>query len=182
MTSVVVRPEQRIIAYIGLGSNLQQPLEQIRRAFIELHDIPRSRCLQRSPLYRSPPMGPRDQPNYVNAVAALETWLSPQDLLTALQGIEQSHHRVRERHWGARTLDLDLLLYGDRVIASADLEVPHPGLTERAFVLYPLRDIAPQLRVPGHGTVAKLAAACDDRGVVKLQELVTAAVPRQAGD
>jgi len=176
--SAAVQPDQWVTAYIGLGSNLQQPLEQVKRAFNELHAIPCSRCLQRSPLYRSPPMGPRDQPDYVNAVAALETRLSPQDLLTALQGIEQSHHRVRERRWGARTLDLDLLLYGDQVIASADLEVPHPGLTERAFVLYPLRDIAPRLRVPGHGPVSRLAAACNGQGVVKMQEPAVATAAR----
>jgi len=169
MTSAAKRSGQWFAVYIGLGSNLDRPLEQIKRAFDELHEIPRSRCLRRSPLYCSHPMGPRDQPDYVNAVAALETRLPPHDLLTALQGIEQAHHRVREQHWGARTLDLDLLLYGDRVISSSDLEVPHPGLTERAFVLYPLLDIAPELRVPGHGSVAMLAAACGGQGVVKIQ-------------
>jgi len=177
MTTAAQRSDRWFVVYIGLGSNLDRPLDQIKRAFDELQDIPDSRCLRRSPLYRSPPMGPRDQPDYVNAVAALETRLSPRNLLTVLQGIERTHHRVREQQWGARTLDLDLLLYGDLVVSSSDLEVPHPGLTERAFVLYPLRDIAPELRVPGHGSVSMLAAACVGQDVVKIQvpSMVTAA-------
>ncbi len=163
------RSDGWVTAYIGLGSNLDRPVAQIERAFDELAELPDCRHLRRSPLYRSAPMGPQDQPDYVNAVAGIETRLQPHALLAALQAIEQRHHRLRGRRWGARTLDLDLLLYADRVVSSADLRVPHPGLPARAFVLYPLRDIAPNAWVPGHGPVSRLAAACDGQGVRRME-------------
>ncbi len=157
-------------AYIGLGSNPDQPVSQLRRALKELDDVHHSRLAATSGLYRSAPMGPAGQPDYVNAVALLETRLAPLALLDALQAIEQRHGRLRRQRWGPRTLDLDLLLYGDAVIASSRLTVPHPGLHERSFVLTPLAEIAPKLRVPGHGSVAALAKARTNDRVERIQD------------
>lgn len=115
-------------------------------------------------------MGPQDQPDYINAVAALDTELGPFDLLAKLQAIEQDHHRVRERHWGERTLDLDLLLYGDLEITTERLIIPHARLHERAFVLYPLAEIAPQAVIPARGKVADLARRCSCQGLQRLED------------
>lgn len=156
--------------YIGLGSNLDDPVRQIRQAFAELRASDSLIFVRRSKLYRSPPMGPRDQPNYVNAVALIETRLPPLDLLTILQDLERQHNRIRERHWGPRTLDLDLLLYGSQVIDEPGLQVPHPGLHERAFVLYPLMDVARDLEIPGHGTLLDLLARCPFDGLECIDE------------
>jgi len=146
-----------VVACIGLGSNLDDPVAQIRRAFAALAALPQSRLTGRSSLYRTPPMGPRDQPDYVNAVARLETRLEALELLDALQAIETAQGRVRAERWGPRTLDLDLLLYGEARIVTDRLTVPHPGLTERDFVLVPLREMAgSELTVPGHGRLGDL--------------------------
>lgn len=155
-------------AYIGLGSNLDDPESQVRRACDALARLPDSRLMRVSPLYRSDPVGPPGQPDYINAVAMLETALPPESLLDALQGIEQAHGRERLEHWGPRTLDLDILLYGDQRIASDRLTVPHPYLAERPFVLYPLADIAPDIVVPGHGPLADLLADCPPAGLERL--------------
>lgn len=135
------------LAYIGLGSNLASPLEQVRQALVELTMLPLSRLVAASSLYVSRPVGPQDQPDFINAVAALETRLSPLALLDQLQALEQQHRRQRQRHWGPRTLDLDLLLYGDSHISTPRLSVPHPQMTTRAFVLAPLAEIAPSLNL-----------------------------------
>ncbi|HEY0719807.1 MAG TPA: 2-amino-4-hydroxy-6-hydroxymethyldihydropteridine diphosphokinase [Gammaproteobacteria bacterium] len=145
-------------AYIGLGSNLDDPLSQVKSALAELAYLPRSRLHAASPLYRTPPLGPAGQPDYINAVAALDTELAPLALLDELQRIEQHHGRVRgPLRWGPRTLDLDLLLYGDAVISSERLTVPHPGLRERPFVIFPLRAIAPALILADGTSLASLA-------------------------
>jgi 2-amino-4-hydroxy-6-hydroxymethyldihydropteridine diphosphokinase len=150
------RPET---AYIGLGSNLEEPLRQIRRALGALAGLPETRLVKRSSLYRSKPVGPLGQPDYVNAVACVETSLSPHDLLSELQALETAQGRRRDGpRWGARTLDLDILLYGALRLDDERLTIPHPRMTERAFVLVPLREIAPALVVPGAGRVADLAA------------------------
>jgi len=150
-----------ITAYIGLGSNLANPAEQIKSARTAITQTPGVRERAFSSLYHSPPMGPQDQPDYVNAVMSVATDLLPIDLLRQLQRIENDHGRVRKgERWGARTLDLDLLIYDEQLIDLPDLTVPHPGLTERAFVLYPLFEIAPQLVVPGKGNIADLLARC----------------------
>jgi 2-amino-4-hydroxy-6-hydroxymethyldihydropteridine diphosphokinase len=150
------------MAYLGLGANLDDPARQVRRAFDELAALPASRLVSRSPLYKSPPLGPPDQPDYVNAVAVLETTLTPLGLLAALRGIEVRHGRKRDgTRWGPRSLDLDILLYGDLVLDSPELRLPHPGLHERAFVLYPLYDVAPELEIPGRGAVRGLRARLD---------------------
>jgi len=156
-------------AYIGLGSNLGDPAAQVRRALDALVSLPDSRLQSHSSLYRSAPLGPADQPDYVNAVAALDTDLDPHTLLHALQAIEAAQGRVRgDQRWGPRTLDLDLLLYGDAVINDAELAVPHPGLPARAFVLYPLMEIAPGLTVPGLGSLQELVARCPRDGLARL--------------
>ncbi len=158
-----------ITVYIGLGSNLANPSEQIKSARTAITHTLGVRELAFSSLYHSPPMGPQDQPDYVNAVICVATELPPMDLLRCLQGIENDQGRVRkDQRWGARTLDLDVLIYGDRIIDLPDLIVPHTGLAERAFVLYPLYEIAPQLLVPGKGHIADLTAKCPMNGLRRL--------------
>jgi 2-amino-4-hydroxy-6-hydroxymethyldihydropteridine diphosphokinase len=150
-----------VTAYIGLGANLDNPADHVRRALQDLAAIARTRVVARSPLYRSGPLGPQDQPDYINAVARLETGLTAQALFQELLAVERRHGRERDgRRWGPRPLDLDLLLYGDLRLDHAELTVPHPGLHERAFVLYPLADIAPELRIPGLGGVRELRDRC----------------------
>jgi len=152
---------ERADVYVGLGSNLDNPCGHVRRALSDLDGIAHTACMARSSLYASPPMGPSDQPDYVNAVARLRTSLAPLALLDALQSIEQAHQRTRDgQHWGPRTLDLDVLLYGDREIDDDRLKIPHPGLHERAFVIYPLLEIAGDIDIPGHGGLEMLAARC----------------------
>jgi 2-amino-4-hydroxy-6-hydroxymethyldihydropteridine diphosphokinase len=149
-------------AYVGLGSNLDDPLSHVRGALGEFGRISDTRVVARSRLYRSPPLGPPNQPDYVNAVAGLLTLLGPEDLLHALNDIEARHGRERTGpKWGPRPLDLDLLLYAGRELRTQKLVLPHPGLHERAFVLVPLAEIAANVRVPGYGRVEALARACD---------------------
>lgn len=160
-----------VTAYVGLGSNLEDPVGQVTRAFGELAMMPETAVVARSPLYRSDPIGPPGQPDYINAVVGLSTELAAEALLDALQAIEIAHRRQRDVHWGPRTLDLDLLLYGELEIATARLRVPHPHLAERAFVLYPLADIAPGLSVPGHGGLHTLLGRCPREGLERLDEV-----------
>lgn len=146
-----------VLAYVGLGSNLHDPAAQVLAAFEALAGLPDSDLVARSGLYAGTPMGPQDQPDYVNAVAALETRLPAADLLTALQDIEA--RQGRERHgvrWGPRTIDLDLLLYGEQTIDLPGLTVPHPGLHLRDFVIIPLAEIAGNLNIPGKGPLSML--------------------------
>ena len=156
-------------AHIGIGSNLDDPLRHVLRAFGELDALPRSRCTARSPLYWSEPMGPAGQPRYVNGVAVLATALAAETLLTALQDIEDVHQRVRAQRWGPRTLDLDLLLYGGLEICTPNLIIPHPRLHERAFVLYPLHAVAPESVIPGKGAVATLIRTCSPKGLERIE-------------
>ncbi len=160
-----------IEAYIGLGSNLDQPEEKIKhaRAVMAAHaDLKECKF---SSLYRSPPMGPQDQPDYVNAVICIQTDLAADDLLTLLQKIEHDFGRVRkDQRWGERTLDLDILLYGEQEINTDDLVVPHYGIAERAFVLYPLKEIAEDdLFIPGKGHINDLFAKCPLDGLEKIE-------------
>jgi 2-amino-4-hydroxy-6-hydroxymethyldihydropteridine diphosphokinase len=153
--------KKSVTAYIGLGSNLAHPAEQIKSARKAITQVPGVHALEFSSLYQSAPMGPQDQPDYVNAVMCIATDLPPIELLRCLQNIENDQGRVRkDQRWGARTLDLDMLLYEDLLIDLPDLIVPHPGMSDRAFVLYPLAEIAPQLIVPGKGAIANLLAQC----------------------
>lgn len=159
-------------AYVGLGSNLNNPVAQIRSALAALDMIPATCCVAYSSLYRSKPMGPAEQPDYVNAVAAIDTHLSAHDLLQELHLLEAQHGRVREQRWGPRTLDLDLLLYGNQSYSSDRLTVPHPGLPERDFVLHPLHEIAPGLDIPGAGSLRHLVERCPPLGLQPLRALI----------
>ena len=167
MTDPVNKPN--ITVYIGLGSNLAAPARQIKSAREAIAALAGVEELVFSSLYHSLPMGPKDQPDYVNAVMAVTTaWPAP-DLLHCLQRIEQAQGRVRAcERWGARTLDLDILIYGDQIIELPELTVPHSGITERSFVLYPLYEIAPHLVIPGKGHIAGLLANCPLAGLKKL--------------
>lgn len=156
-------------AYIGIGSNLAEPLQQVQTAIDSLQHTPQITVLAVSPWYGSHPVGgPAEQPDYINGAACLRTTLSPHALLDALQAIEQQQHRVRNERWGARTLDLDLLLYNEHNIHDDRLTVPHPRLHERAFVLAPLLDIAPQLTLPNGCSVASLLSALSSEGLWRL--------------
>jgi len=157
-----------VLAYIGLGSNLDNPESQLKTAIEALAGLPQSRLQACSSLYLSVPMGPQDQPDYVNAVVQLSTGLEAEALLNKLQGIEREQGRVRSQHWGPRTLDLDILLYGQGVVATERLKIPHPGIAERSFVLYPLAEINGQLEIPGLGGVQSLLAQCPDAGLSRL--------------
>jgi 2-amino-4-hydroxy-6-hydroxymethyldihydropteridine diphosphokinase len=158
-----------MLAYIGLGSNLDDPRAQVIRAFAELAEIPSTSLLKSSALYRSRAVGPGDQPDYINAAALLQTQLTPLVLLDALQAIEQMHNRVRIEHWGPRTLDLDILLLDSRTITSERLNVPHPYLAQRSFVLYPLADVDPELVLPDGTFLRTLIAKCPRDGLEQLE-------------
>jgi len=157
-----------VTAFIGLGSNLDNPRSQVQIALQELDGDLAIRLIKASALYQSAPMGPADQPDYINAVAAIETTLSAEELLTELQQLEARHQRVRKEHWGPRTLDLDLLLFGDTVICNERLTVPHPGLKERNFVLIPLYEIAPDLILPDNRALVELIQCCSREGLQRL--------------
>lgn len=162
------RGQRRVSAWVGIGSNLNEPEHQVRRAFVALAKLPDTELRVQSPLYRTAPMGPQDQPDYINAVAALDTSLDADALLAQLQAIERQAGRQRDIKWGPRILDLDLLTYGSERINRPGLEVPHPGISERNFVLLPLLSVAPKLNIPGLGPVHQLAADIDREGVVRL--------------
>jgi 2-amino-4-hydroxy-6-hydroxymethyldihydropteridine diphosphokinase len=146
-------------AYVGLGANLGRPAAQIGAAAQALAALPHTALVALSPLYRSAAIGPAGQPDYCNAVAALDTALVPAALLAALQAIETAAGRVRGERWGARVLDLDLLLHGDSMCATPVLTLPHPEMTRRAFVLQPLCDLAADAVIPGVGSVGAALAA-----------------------
>ena len=162
-----------MLAYIGLGSNLDDPLAQVQRAIMELENIPRTNVQATSALYRSRAVGPGEQPDYINAAALVDTQLTPLELLDALQALEQAHKRVRHEHWGPRTLDLDILLLDQQTIDSERLKVPHPYLTQRNFVLYPLADIAPELLLPDGTALKDLLAQCPQDGLERLEYLAS---------
>ena len=155
-------------AFVALGANLENPVLQVTQALSELDAIEGTHVLAASSLYRTAPVGYADQPDFINAVARLETGLSPRALLDALHLIEDRHARQRSMRNAPRTLDLDLLLYGMLVMREEDLTLPHPRMHERAFVLMPLAEIAPDVSVPGHESASRLLAQVDRGGVEKL--------------
>jgi 2-amino-4-hydroxy-6-hydroxymethyldihydropteridine diphosphokinase len=157
-----------IAAYVGIGSNQGNARGHVLEAFDELAHLPDTYVTARSSLYRSAPVDAPAQPDYVNAVAALETELSPAQLLDSLQGIERRHGRERPYANAPRTLDLDLLTYGDLVLDSPMLTLPHPRMHARAFVLRPLLELDPRAEVPGRGRAADLLAACADQRAERL--------------
>ena len=164
-----MQPQRWVPAYVALGSNLDDPVAQVARAMDALGELPDTRRVLRSSLYRSRPFGPVEQPDFVNAVAGLLTALEPARLLQCLQATEARLGRERPVvRWGPRRIDLDLLVHGGTRIAQPDLTVPHPGIAERAFVLVPLAEIAPDLLVPGAGSVRDLLARVDSSGVERL--------------
>lgn len=147
------------LAYIAIGSNLASPLEQVNAAVQALGDIPQSRVVALSSFYRTPPLGPQDQPDYLNAAIALKTALSAESLLDNTQRIELQQGRVRkEERWGPRTLDLDIMLFGDAVINTERLTVPHYDMKRRGFMLWPLFEISPDLIFPDGETLSDLLA------------------------
>jgi len=155
-------------AFIGLGSNLADPLVQVRQALVELDSIPGTRVTARSSFYRTSPVGLLEQPDFINVVASVRTTLKPQALLAALLAIENRHGRRRSMRNAPRTLDLDLLLYGEQILGQDGLTLPHPRLQERAFVLAPFAEIAPDAMVPGQGRVQDLLARVDCNGVSRI--------------
>ena len=155
-------------AYIGLGSNLAEPLEQIEQALETLQQADGIQLTGVSSWYWSEPVGPSDQPEYLNAAAQVDSELAAGDLLMLLQSIEDAQGRVRQQHWGPRTLDLDLLLYGDSKIDSPTLTVPHPRLHERNFVLQPLLDLQADLALPCGTPVASLLQRCPQGGLRRI--------------
>lgn len=157
------------MAYIGLGSNLSDPRAQVIDAAKAIGNISSSNVIALSSLYLSKPMGPQDQDDYINAVIAIETSLSALELLDALQGIENSAGRVRkDNRWGARILDCDILLYGNESIENERLTVPHYGIKLREFVLLPLVEIAPSLRLPDGSSINELASEISRNGIIQL--------------
>ncbi|WP_185233113.1 2-amino-4-hydroxy-6-hydroxymethyldihydropteridine diphosphokinase [Teredinibacter franksiae] len=156
-----------MLVFVGLGSNLDNPQQQVTQACASLSVQPNITLLRVSSWYQSKPVGP-PQPDYINGVAELETDLPAEALLNVLHNIEQQQNRIRDIRWGPRTLDLDILLYGQQVIASARLTVPHAHLTERNFVLTPLVELAPQLQLPDGRSVAMLAQAVGRQGLEQL--------------
>jgi 2-amino-4-hydroxy-6-hydroxymethyldihydropteridine diphosphokinase len=156
-------------AYIGVGSNLADPHRQVTNACARLGELSLTRVVLTSPLYRSRPLGPVAQPDFVNAVAALLTQLTSPTLLAALRALETALGRPpRHERWGPRIIDLDLLSYGREQRSDADLTLPHPGIVERNFVLYPLADIAPDLDLPGLGRVTELKGRVTSEGLERL--------------
>jgi 2-amino-4-hydroxy-6-hydroxymethyldihydropteridine diphosphokinase len=165
----VTQGTHRYPAYVGIGSNLQGPARQVENAAALLAEISGTRLIAMSSLYRSSAFGGIEQPDFVNAAAALLTTLSASDLLTELQAIEHRQGRERsEARWGPRVIDLDLLVYSREKIETADLSVPHPGIAERNFVLLPLREIAPDLVIPGLGRVASIPVNLDEPSISRI--------------
>jgi 2-amino-4-hydroxy-6-hydroxymethyldihydropteridine diphosphokinase len=156
-------------AYVAVGSNLDQPRQRVTEAFERLATLRETRLELRSQIYLTRPMGPQDQPDFVNAVAGLMTRLSARELLDALLDIERAMGRDRQERWGPRIVDLDLLWMTGATIDEPGLTLPHPGVSERNFVLYPLDDIAPTLLIPGHGRVVDLKSRVESDGISVLE-------------
>jgi 2-amino-4-hydroxy-6-hydroxymethyldihydropteridine diphosphokinase len=161
----------REVVHVALGGNLDDPARHVAEALDALARLPRTRLAESSSLYRTAPVGKLDQPDFVNAVARLETELSADALLQHLFALEARHGRVRGEPNAARTLDLDLLLYGEQVIDTPTLKVPHPRMHERAFVLLPLSEISPAAIIPGRGKVSDLLAGVADQDVSRLTRM-----------
>lgn len=157
-----------ILAYIAVGSNLANPLNQVTTAFNEIGSLPKSKLIKKSSCYSSSPLGYKDQPDFVNAVVSIETELSPHELLLELQMIESSHKRERSFPNAPRTLDLDILLYGDFRIDEPKLTIPHPRMHERTFVIFPLQEINENISVPPFGDIAKIAKGLDPENTKRI--------------
>jgi 2-amino-4-hydroxy-6-hydroxymethyldihydropteridine diphosphokinase len=156
---------QSVIAYIGIGSNMDNPALQVAQALRELEELPHTRLVRSSSLYETEPIGFAGQSSFINAVVAVDTSLTPRELLDGLLEIEKRHGRVRAQRNGPRTLDLDVLLYGHRVLMEDGLTVPHPRMHERGFVIEPLLEVDPECEIPGLGAAAQFRASVKDQGV-----------------
>jgi 2-amino-4-hydroxy-6-hydroxymethyldihydropteridine diphosphokinase len=165
----VTTAPRRHDVFVGIGSNKQDPPAQVDKAFMALQDLPGTALVARSSLYLSAPFGPVEQPDFVNAVAHLETELGVSELFRRLQAIEELHGRRRGIRWGPRVIDLDLLVFADELIDTATLTVPHPGIAERNFVLLPLQEIAPDLIIPGLGRVADITVNTDEPRISRIE-------------
>ena len=154
---------------MAIGSNLDRPLAQVNEGFARLENLPATGWLLRSRLYGTRPLGPQDQPDFVNAAAGILTQLSARELLEGLLRIEKTMGRERRQRWGPRVIDLDLIWMPGETIDEPGLTLPHPGVSSRNFVLYPLADIAPMLEIPGHGKVSELLRAVGDDGMSVLE-------------
>ena len=159
-----------VMAYIGLGSNMDDPVARIASAVLAIKQFPGTTLLRYSSCYCSKPVGPQGQPDYINAVAQVDTRLTAEQMLGYMQAVENQQGRVRTERWGPRTLDLDLLLFDDLVLQSATLTVPHPEMHKREFVLYPLFEIAPDIEIPGQGHIKHLLRGLDPDKVKKLEK------------
>ncbi len=157
-----------MLAYIGLGSNLNDPKQQIKDAVIALNQTNDIKVVGLSSLYQSKPIDGSEQPDYINAMCKIDTHLTALELLYVCQNIEDKQHRVREKKWGARTIDLDVILYGVQVIASKQLVIPHPQMMNRAFVLVPLAEIEPDLKIPVLGDIQELINKINILELIKL--------------
>ncbi len=157
--------------YIGLGSNLNDPINQVRSAISAIDDIESLHLTRQSSLYRTAPMGPQNQPDYINAAVQVHTCLPPLSLLDTLQSIETKFGRIRLERWGARVIDLDILLYGQRILNTPRLRIPHYGLTERSFVLVPLAEIDKTIHVPGRGAVESLLSGIKNQQGQNLEKI-----------
>lgn len=155
-------------AYVALGSNIEGPIAQIEQAMLGLSEIPQTTILVKSSLYRTPPWGKTDQPEFINAVVKIKTQCSAHELLSYLQAIEKNQKKKKTEQWGPRTIDCDLILYGNEVMESATLTLPHPRMLSRGFVLVPLAEIAPTLIFPSGKSIAELLVQCDCVGIEKL--------------
>ena len=164
-------------AFIGMGSNLAEPSVQLARALVGLAALPDTELVAQSPFYRSRPVGPQDQPDFINGAVWLRTNLPPLILLDHLQRIEQAHGRERSKRWGPRTLDLDLLIYGHETVSGPRLTVPHPQLPNRDFVLQPLLDLNPTLVLPDGTGIAALRLRCPDNQLRKLHPVAQTLSP-----
>ncbi len=157
-----------VSCYIAFGSNLENPAAQVSAALEHIAQLPGTRLIKTSASYRSTAIGPGDQPDYINGVAQIETTLSPQRLLTELQAIESGQGRRRRERWAARTIDLDILLYGEHCVNEADLKIPHPRMHDRNFVLLPLAELAPDLQLPDGTMLATLLDSVSGDGLWRL--------------
>ncbi|WP_094752445.1 2-amino-4-hydroxy-6-hydroxymethyldihydropteridine diphosphokinase [Psychromonas sp. CD1] len=160
-----------MLSYIAIGSNQKHPIQQAKKAIEALKGLPNTQLLKCSSLYCSRPMGPQNQPDYINAVVELDTQLSALHLLDELQKIEQNQGRERKAlRWGPRTLDLDIILYADHSINTSRLTIPHYGMKTREFVLYPLFEIAPEIKLPDTTLLSQLITLCDKKELTKISD------------
>ena len=157
------------IAYIGLGSNMNSPVKQIKSAITSIEEIISTKIIGMSSLYKSKPVGPQNQDDYINAVIKIETKLVPYQLLECLHDIEEKHGRIRNEHWGPRILDLDSLIFGNEIMVDEKLTIPHPEIENRSFVLAPLIEIDPDCIIPKKGLASDLLATIGKDNIVQIQ-------------